>query len=231
MMCMSMSLILLFNLFCLCHVNKASVTNTDGVVTIDSSKDSSSSSSSGIDSINTLDNNEYLNSMMDKKLLKQYQYIINPEEYQIKLSLRPIEAELQHIFAVPVPGLTRDIVEQKQYLKGAIYRLHNAYDENGFDENYFDLVSEFAKEVGHSKRTVIAEASVKCNEFFQVKDRKTGKVVQGMEDDSAEEEVVHLVRFEVVTDEKNENGEGGEREIGSWKIIDVDDLLEGNVFH
>ena len=169
--------------------------------------------------------------MMDKKLLKQYQYIINPEEYQIKLSLRPIEAELQHIFAVPVPGLTRDIVEQKQYLKGAIYRLHNAYDENGFDENYFDLVSEFAKEVGHSKRTVIAEASVKCNEFFQVKDRKTGKVVQGMEDDDDEEEVVHLVRFEVVTDEKNENGEGGEREIGSWKIIDVDDLLEGNVFH
>jgi hypothetical protein len=109
--------------------------------------------------------------------------------------------------------------------------LHNAYDENGFDENYFDLVSEFAKEVGHSKRTVIAEASVKCNEFFQVKDRNTGKVVQGMEDDSAEEEVVHLVRFEVVTDEKNENGEEGEREIGSWKIIDVDDLLEGNVFH
>ena len=128
---------------------------------------------------------------------------------------------------MPVPGLTREIVEQKQYLKGAIYRLHNAYDENGFDENYFDMVTEFAKEVGYSKRTVIAEASVRCKEFFQVKDKNTGHVIQGMEDYAEEEEVVHLVRFEVVTDETEE----GEKEVGTWKIIDIDDLLEGNVFH
>ncbi len=166
--------------------------------------------------------------MMDKKLLAQFnQSIINREDYQIKCTIRPFQAELQHIFAVPVPGLTREVVEQKQYLKAAIYRLHNAYDENGFDENYFDMVTEFAKEIGHTKRTVIAEASLKCKEFFQVKDKNTGQVVQGMEDDCEEEEVIHLVRFEVVTDET----ERGEREIGSWKLIDVDDLLEGNVFH
>ena len=166
--------------------------------------------------------------MMDKKLSTQFnQSVINPADYHIKFSLRPFQAELQHIFAVPVPGLTREIVEQKQYLKGAIYRLHNAYDENGFDENYFDMVTEFAKEVGYSKRTVIAEASVRCKEFFQVKDKNTGHVIQGMEDYAEEEEVVHLVRFEVVTDETEE----GEKEVGTWKIIDIDDLLEGNVFH
>lgn len=207
---------------------KASVTNDgNGIVTIDSSKDSSNNN---VDPAINIDNNEYLKNMMDKKLLRQFnQSLINPEKYQIKFTLRPFQAELQHIFAVPVPGLTREIVEQKQYLKGAIYRLHNAYDENGFDENYFDLVTEFAKEVGSSKRTVIAEASVRCKEFFQVKDRSTGRVIQGMEDCCDEEEVVHLVRFEVVTDE-TEHG-GGEREVGAWKIIDVDDLLEGNVFH
>lgn len=184
--------------------------------------------SSSIDQAITIDNNEYLNNMMDKKLLAQFnQHIINPEHYQIKCTLRPFQAELQHIFAVPVPGLTREIVEEKQYLKGAIYRLHNAYDENGFDENYFDLVTEFAKEVGNTKRTVVAEASVTCKEFFQVKDKNTGKVVQGMEDDCDEEEVIHLVRFEVVTDENDR----GERVIGAWKIIDIDDLLQGNVFH
>jgi hypothetical protein len=209
---------------------KASVTNDDnGVVTIDSSK-GSSSNNNNIDPTINIDNNEYLQNMMDKKLLRQFnQSIINPDDYQIKFTLRPYQAELQHIFVVPMPGLTREIVEQKQYLKGAIYRLHNAYDENGFDENYFDLVTEFAKEVGSSKRTVIAEASVRCKEFFQVKDKNTGRVIQGMEDCCDEEEVVHLVRFEVVTDE-TEHG-GGEREIGAWKIIDVDDLLEGNVFH
>eukprot|EP00986_Skeletonema_menzelii_P014533 scaffold9751_cov153-Skeletonema_menzelii.AAC.4 len=166
--------------------------------------------------------------MMDKKLLAKFnRYIINPEDFQLKCTLHPFQAKLQHIFAVPVPGLTREIVEEKQYLKGAIYRLHNAYDENGFDENYFDMVTEFAKEVGHTKRTVIAEASVKCTEFFQVKDKNTGQVIQGMEDDCDAEEVIHLVRFEVVTDE----GERGERVIGAWKIIDVDDLLDGNLFH
>lgn len=151
--------------------------------------------------------------MMDKKLIKQYQ--INPENLRLKFSLRPVEAELKHIFAVPVPGLTRDIgkttlrlllllmstsskfsplissriVEDNPYLRGAIYRLHTAYDENGFDEHYFDLLTDFAKH-GPDKRTVIAEAAIKCYEFFQVKDATTGAVVQGMEDGSEEEEVV-----------------------------------------
>ncbi|KAL7539270.1 hypothetical protein ACHAWF_006360 [Thalassiosira exigua] len=196
------------------------VEHQDGIISLDSSKGDSMN-----DICDSVYDNEYLKGMMDKKLIKQYQ--INPEKMQLKFTLQPIEATLQHIFAVPVPGLTREIVEDNPYLRGAIYRLHSAYDENGFDEHYFDLLTDFAKH-GPDKRTVIAEASVRCMEFFQVKDASTGSVVQGMEDGSEAEEAVHIVRFEVVTDE---GGNNEERDIGNWKIIDVDDLLEGNVFH
>ena len=61
-----------------------------------------------------------------------------------------------------------------------------------------------------------------------MKDVPSNDVVQGMEDGCDAEEVVHVVRFEVVTDEDHE--EDG-RKIGNWKIIDIDDLLQGNVFH
>lgn len=201
------------------------VKNEHGVVSIDTSMGSDCANSVRKEKLHPLKDNEYLRGMMDKKLIDQYQ--INPENLKLKFSLQPIEAELQHIFAVPVPGLTREIVEDNPYLRGAIYRLHTAYDENGFDEHYFDLLSDFAKH-GPERRTVIAEASITCKEIFQVKDANSGLVVQGMEDGSEEEEVVHIVRFEIVTDQSQD---GKEREIGHWKIIDVDDFLEGNVFH
>lgn len=175
----------------------------------------------------SFESNDYLYGMMDKKLISTYAQI-NPENMQLKLSLQPIEAELMHIFAIPVPGLTREIVEDSPYVRGNLYRLHTAYAETGFDEHYFDLLTDFAKH-GRDKRTIVAEAAIRCHEFFQVKDKQSGFVVQGMEDGCDEEEVVHIVRFEVVTDKSDEDG--GEREIGNWKIIDVDDLLEGNVFH
>jgi len=201
------------------------VKHENGIVSINSTTSTDVITTTSEVETHLFADNEYLKGMMDKNLIKQYQ--INPENMHLKFSLQPIEAELQHIFAVPVQGLTREIVEDNPYVRGAIYRLHTAYDENGFDEDYFDLLTDFAKH-GPEKQTVVAEAAIRCNEFFQVKDTSTGRVVQGMEDGSEEEEVVHIVRFEVVTDESQD---GGEREIGNWKIIDVDDLLEGNVFH
>ena len=180
--------------------------------------------------VNTTERNEYLKGMIDKKLLQKFRSI-NPQNLQIKFSMKPIEAKLQHIFVVPITGLTRQIVEEKAYLKGAIYRLHSAYRENGFDSNYFDMVTDFAKDIGpdfNSKRTVVAEATIRCLEFFQVKNSKSGIVVQGMEDGCEEEEVLHIVRFEVVTDKSEDSDK---RKIGNWKIIDLDDLLGGNLFH
>ena len=201
--------------------HSAPVKNEKGVVSIDSTQSSTNKHYS------TTEDNEYLYGMMDKKLVNTYNQI-NLDNMQLKFSLQPIHAELNHIFAVPVPGLTREIVEENPYLRGAIYRLHHAYEETGFDEHYFDLLTDFAKN-GPDKRTIIAEVAITCLEFFQVKDKHSGRVIQGMEDGSDEEEVVHIVRFEVVTDESQEDD--SERDIGNWKIIDVDDLLEGNVFH
>ncbi len=45
-----------------------------------------------------------------------------------------------------------------------------------------------------------------------------------MEDSSEQEEVVHIVWLEIFTDESQD---GGGRDILSWKIINIDDLLEG----
>ena len=70
---------------------------------------------------------------------------------------------------------------------------------------------------------------VYCSEFFQVKDALSGLVIQGMDDDEPAEEVAHNVRFEVVTEKSDDGGFG--RKLNQWKIIDIDDHLDGNVFH
>jgi hypothetical protein len=80
---------------------------------------------------------------------------------------------------------------------------------------------------GPEKQTIVAEAAIKCNELFQVKDTSSRSVLQGMEDSSEQEEVVHIVRFKIVTDESQD---GSGRDIVSWKIINFDKLLEGNMF-
>jgi hypothetical protein len=68
---------------------------------------------------------------------------------------------------------------------------------------------------GPEKWTIIAEATIKCHELFQVKDASRGSVLQGMEDSSEQEEVVHIVWFKIVTDESQD---GAGKDIVSWKI-------------
>jgi hypothetical protein len=48
-----------------------------------------------------------------------------------------------------------------------------------------------------------------------------------MKDSSEQEEVVHIFWFKIVTDESQD---GSGRDIVSSKIINVDNLLEGNMF-
>jgi hypothetical protein len=68
---------------------------------------------------------------------------------------------------------------------------------------------------------------MKCHELFLVKDASSGSVLQGMKDSSEQEEVVHIVQFDIVTDESQD---GAGRDIVNWKINAVDDLLEGSMF-
>lgn len=129
------------------------------------------------------------------------------------------------------PLLSREIVEKKPHLHGAYLKIEKAFEARGSYNEIKQMTYDLANEIGEDDaytRTVIADATIYCKEFFQIKDASTGFVVQGMEDGWEEAEVVHHVRFEVVT-EKTEDGV--RRKVGQWKIIDIDDLLEGNVFH
>jgi hypothetical protein len=130
--------------------------------------------------------------------------------------------------------LSREIVENKPHLRGAYQRIEKAFVEKASFEEVKRMTYDLANEVGEEKaftRTVIADVTIVCAEFFQVKDTHSGIVMQGMEDEREEEEVVHNVRFEVVTERNDEEEDGRSRKIGSWKIIDIDDMLNGNVFH
>ena len=136
-----------------------------------------------------------------------------------------------HCILLSRPLLSREIVEKKPHLRGAYQRIENAFGKKATYSEVKQMTYDLADEIGEDaayNRTVIADATIYCKEFYQVKDAKTGEIVDGMEDISEEEEVVHNVRFEVVT-EKDNSGTG--RKVGQWKIIDFDDMLEGNVFH
>ena len=128
--------------------------------------------------------------------------------------------------------LSREILENKPHLKGGYLTIKNAFNEKRLYQKVKQMTYNLADELGEDNaytRTMIADASIRCLEFFQVKDASSGVVVQGMEDGFELKEVVHNECFEVVP-EKTDNDEPG-RKVGSRKIIDVDDMLDGNVFH
>ena len=70
--------------------------------------------------------------------------------------------------------------------------------------------------------TIICDVSIQCLEVFAIKDKNTGAIVSGS---TEPEEVSHLVRFEVVANMD------GTRHLGSWRIVDWDDMLNGNVWY
>jgi len=210
------------------------VTSVEGGISIDTSVVNDDLPKGGDDSVKDEEGgmhcNKLLNEMIDKELIQKYQSF-DPNELQLKLTLRPIDWKLSGLFTIPM--LTRDIVKKKGHLEGAYSRIEATFQETGSVAEVQEMTKKLAEDVGFwSRRTVIAEASIQCMQFFQVVDKRTGVVVQGMEDGMAEEEVCHLVRFEVVTDRSSEDGaEKNSREVGSWKIIDWNDMLQGNVFH
>jgi hypothetical protein len=76
--------------------------------------------------------------------------------------------------------------------------------------------------------TVIAQVLITCDEVFSVTDVATGMIMQGNGD---KQRVSHLVRLEVSVKE-HISPDGGKPlfEIGSWQIVDWDDLEDGNIW-
>jgi len=213
-----------------CKVEVKGDVGEQGVLSLDTSMKSDTHSDDGDDKVNanSIEDNAYLNQMLDKKLIDKFN--INTDNMHVKLSIKPIEGTLETIFAVPL--LSREIVERLPHLEGAYQQIERTFEETKSYQEVKKMTFDLANEIGEEDaftRTVIADCVVYCSEFFQVKDALTGLVIQGMEDDQPAEEIAHNVRFEVVT-EKSEDGGFG-RKLNQWKIIDIDDQLEGNVFH
>jgi len=211
---------------------KVKVINDEDGITIDSSVKCEDGDGDDDEEVSTksLVGNSYLNSMFDKKLVERYS-MLDSNRCRLKLTIRPMDAKLHSIFAVPL--ITRDIVEKKPHLKGSYQKIEKEFADSKSYNTVKKMTYDLAEEIGEAdayRRTVIADVLLTCSEYYQLRDLSTGSLLDdySMEDGGEEEIVVHNVRFEVTT----EKGEDGLRKIaGSWKIVDLDDLLEGNVFY
>jgi hypothetical protein len=199
------------NLMYLFMKNTSHTTDRDDVVNDDADADTDANTDDTIEIKHTDDNSI---TRKDSRVLDVFFY------------LQPISSRLENIFLVP--SLTRDDVKQDESLRGAYQAIEHSFQETGDMRLVSDMASELEKLVQHggAKRSIIMDVSIDCLEKFHVKDRIEGRVIQG--DENEEKQVTHLVRFEMQTT-KGDNPR--ERELGSWYIIDIDDMLEGNVWH
>lgn len=184
---------------------------------------------------------EYAKSMIEESLLqlypKQQSFLGKQSSYRVHFQLKPISSRLENAFLVP--SLTRDDVKASPDLVGSYSEIEEEWKKSQSMSNLRDMAEELHKKTDHggAKRSIIVDVSVDCLEMFQVRDGETGEIVQGYgygKDESEvgttvkEDAVTHLVRFEVET---MKGDKPGERILGSWQIIDIDDMLNGNVWH
>ena len=182
---------------------------------------------------------EYVESMIEESLLQLYPKPSSSSiemPHQISFQLKPIASRLESAFLVP--SLTRNDVKSLPKLKGSYSRIEAEWKKTQSMSILRDMAEELHKQTDHggSKRSLIIDISVDCLEIFQIRDKKTGTILQGQGFGESESEeggvkeatVTHLVRFEAET---MKGEKPGERILGSWQIIDIDDMLNGNVWH
>jgi hypothetical protein len=184
--------------------------------------------------------------MMEEKLRKLYEasHEFGRDQMQIVLQTEPIHCELVSLMTIPF--LTREAVKKDHSLRNSYRKIHRAVVEgkiDGFDSpSFFESVRAVYKQVielgsttvqiqddvGILESTVIAQILVTCDEKFSVTDVATGTLVQG---NGNTQTVTHLVRLEVVVQQQLPLGGGkGTYKVGSWQIVDWDDLLGGNLW-
>lgn len=157
--------------------------------------------------------------MLQKKLIELYANV-DPSTTDLLLCMNPISSKLENVFSVI---FTREAVEDDAELaeKGRSMRYASRVTRDPLEVNRMlkDLDKK-GKPIAFF--TIIADVSIQCLEAFRVKEKSTGQIVTGS---TEPQEVTHLVRLEVTT-----NLDGGPH-LGSWRIVDWDDLLEGNVWY
>ena len=168
--------------------------------------------------------------MIDDDLLKVYN-----DNYKLldcsafKLDMKVIDYKLESAFVVPM--FTRQDVKKNPKLKGAYQAIEQEFATSANVQLVREMGEQLAKETDFSgNRVIIADVSIQCMESLQIFN-KDDELIQGTKD---AQPVTHLVRFEMVTnkeqDETNDITTSG-RIITNWKIIDWDDMLDGNVWH
>jgi hypothetical protein len=166
-----------------------------------------------------------LSPMLEAKFLEIYKTsTTNAGEAEICLKCKPHSAELISLYCIPY--ISRSNVLEEASLV-AFYR--SMLEKRAMDrQEDLALLRKDYMETGRMESTVIAQVMVWCNEIFYVKDKNTGDLLQG-QDDETSKNVPHLVRMEMtVKTEKGNNG-GFLNSQSNWIITDIDDLVEGNL--
>ena len=172
---------------------------------------------------------DYIAGVFDPTLLQLYTNISS--QVNIDFSLTLIQVRLENAFMIP--HLTRSDVYADSSLRGAYTAIEKKWRETRDTDAIIDMGRDLQAKTKHhgTKRSLLIDVSVVCLEKFQVRDKETGKVLHGDDTLKVEEQIVtHLVRFEMETD-RDPSSDNDTRELGLWKIVDMDDLLKGNVWY
>jgi len=150
----------------------------------------------------------------------------DPQPMEITLEMTPVDAELHRLICFPF--LSRKASEQDDTRRQDYFRMFELIREDGpqaFFQRFWDFADRMQAERGVLETTVMADVIVDCIEVFQVKDLTSNKSIQG---DGIERTVRHVIRMELdVTWIEDESADGGDWEIGNWRVADIDDQLEG----
>jgi hypothetical protein len=188
--------------------------------------------------------------MMEKKLRKLYEasHEFGKDQMKIVLQTEPVHCELVSLLFIPY--ITRQAVNDAPSLKHSFRNMFRQVEKKRLDSetgqpiNFVQLVREafrifeeyansrahFNPDEGYAEMesTVIAQVLITCDEVFSVTDVETGMIMQG---NGKQQRVFHLVRLEVPVKEHISQDEGKPLfEIGSWQIVDWDDLEDGNIW-
>ena len=188
--------------------------------------------------------------MMEKKLRKLYEasHDFGKDQMKIVLQTEPVHCELVSLLFIPY--ITRQAVNDAPSLKHSFRNMFRQVEKKRLDSetgqpiNFVQLVREafrifeeyansrahFNPDEGYAEMesTVIAQVLITCDEVFSVTDVATGMIMQG---NGKQQRVFHLVRLEVpVKEHISQDGGKPLFEIGSWQIVDWDDLEDGNIW-
>ncbi|GKY96823.1 hypothetical protein MPSEU_000641500 [Mayamaea pseudoterrestris] len=179
------------------------------------------------DTISNTENDLVVTEMLDKPLRRVFQSAHESGRDQLIVSLKsePKRALLYTIFGVPF--LTKARAEADTSLLSRIRDLLSLVRED--PDTAFGGINDFIRQEtawGKSKMdtTIEMQVLVECEEQFQVRDRKTGVLLQGPEDGLVRT-VMHLVRLETIVSWRGRFPSWPSRTQENWVVTDIDDLV------